>query len=476
MKKILCCIFSCLLAITTNAQIKVAGDDYSSSLTGSKSYYDRDVNFDKMFRHITPREYHGAMMQYPSKIDSKYSMLGDTVYICRTLSSKNILSTSSTIPQGYYEITGYIFCKENADSILASFGLKHDYIDGSNYDNSKSYYYNKSTIKNLKQDMLKNNFDGLSEYLMYIVLTQIEPNGNEPLKVFLNAFRLPKYYTYDNRDGEQYEHPRCEDSYYGWHNFIYLRYYNEVKNQFLGKEVYLVHDPGFFEQHRMLVDKCRENTGYKCDDAIAFDNIKEEKLKLLDKKYFVKDVILHKGQVCCVLQGEQSGSFAVYTPIIMYAFTTQNIHGFPEAFGSWIDWEYRWISESITFPSYDVPYLLTTQRFPEFDKGFKIVRVSDWSKMKQREQQKQKAKKRQENAEKQAAKNTLIAKYGSQFGELVAKRQVAIGMSNEMCRDAWGRPMNTYRTTTKYGQCEVWCYNYKTKVYFYNGKVVQIDN
>ena len=96
--------------------------------------------------------------------------------------------------------------------------------------------------------------------------------------------------------------------------------------------------------------------------------------------------------------------------------------------------------------------------------------------MKQREQQKQKAKKRQEIAEKQAAKASLVEKYGSQFGELVAKKQVAIGMSKEMCRDAWGRPMNTYRTTTRFGQSEVWCYNYKSRIYFYDGKVVMIDN
>ena len=49
-------------------------------------------------------------------------------------------------------------------------------------------------------------------------------------------------------------------------------------------------------------------------------------------------------------------------------------------------------------------------------------------------------------------------------------------MTKEMVKDSWGRPMNTYRTTTKFGQSEVWCYNYKTRVYFYNGKVVQIDD
>ena len=79
---------------------------------------------------------------------------------------------------------------------------------------------------------------------------------------------------------------------------------------------------------------------------------------------------------------------------------------------------------------------------------------------------------------KQAAerRQQMIAKYGTKFGELVAKKQVALDMTKAMCRDAWGSPMDTYRTTTKFGQSEVWRYNYKTRVYFYNGKVVMIDN
>ena len=96
--------------------------------------------------------------------------------------------------------------------------------------------------------------------------------------------------------------------------------------------------------------------------------------------------------------------------------------------------------------------------------------------MKQREQQKLKAKKRQETANKIATKSAFITKYGAKFGEHVANKQAALDMTKEMVKDAWGRPMNTYRTTTKFGQSEVWCYNYKTRIYFYDGKVVMIDD
>lgn len=53
---------------------------------------------------------------------------------------------------------------------------------------------------------------------------------------------------------------------------------------------------------------------------------------------------------------------------------------------------------------------------------------------------------------------------------------MAIGMTKEMCKDAWGTPINKYRTTTAGSVTEVWCYNYKTRIYFVNGKVQQIDD
>ena len=70
----------------------------------------------------------------------------------------------------------------------------------------------------------------------------------------------------------------------------------------------------------------------------------------------------------------------------------------------------------------------------------------------------------------------LVAMYGEEYGNLIADRKVAIGMTEEMCRKAWGRPHDIYNTTTKWGVSSVWVYNYKTYLYFYNGELKQIDN
>lgn len=70
----------------------------------------------------------------------------------------------------------------------------------------------------------------------------------------------------------------------------------------------------------------------------------------------------------------------------------------------------------------------------------------------------------------------LIEKYGDAFGNMIADRKVAIGMTEEMCRLSWGSPHDKYTTTTKWGVSSVWVYNYKTYLYFYDGELKQIDN
>lgn len=78
--------------------------------------------------------------------------------------------------------------------------------------------------------------------------------------------------------------------------------------------------------------------------------------------------------------------------------------------------------------------------------------------------------------EEQEYRASLVAIYGEKYGNLIADRKVAIGMTEEMCRKAWGRPHDKYNTTTKWGVSSVWVYNYKTSLYFYNGELTQIDN
>lgn len=94
------------------------------------------------------------------------------------------------------------------------------------------------------------------------------------------------------------------------------------------------------------------------------------------------------------------------------------------------------------------------------------------------QERKEKRKKEEEEyeKEKQRYRAELIALYGETYGNLIADRKVTIGMTEEMCREAWGRPHDKYNTTTTWGTSSVWVYNYKTSLYFYDGVLKQIEN
>ena len=131
-----------------NAQIKVVDDDYRSSLTAAKSYYDQDVEFERIF----PRSYLGSGFNvvdmgvncsetYNSikmTIPTNLNCLGDTLWnysnmVCpryclgdrMEFFGFGIMTDGEKkeviweIPAGYYTISGYIIGKENLIELLS---------------------------------------------------------------------------------------------------------------------------------------------------------------------------------------------------------------------------------------------------------------------------------------------------------------------------------------------------------------------
>lgn len=93
----------------------------------------------------------------------------------------------------------------------------------------------------------------------------------------------------------------------------------------------------------------------------------------------------------------------------------------------------------------------------------------------ERQQKQQEMEKRMAN-EKQQRRADLIANYGEEFGNMIADNKIVLGMTKDMCYEAWGNPQDKYNTTTSLGNTSVWVYNYKTYLYFYDGVLKQIDN
>lgn len=91
------------------------------------------------------------------------------------------------------------------------------------------------------------------------------------------------------------------------------------------------------------------------------------------------------------------------------------------------------------------------------------------------QQEQQEMEKRMAN-EKQQRRADLIANYGEEFGNMIADKKIVLGMTKDMCYEAWGNPQDKYNTTTSLGNTSVWVYNYKTSLYFYDGVLKQIDH
>lgn len=76
-------------------------------------------------------------------------------------------------------------------------------------------------------------------------------------------------------------------------------------------------------------------------------------------------------------------------------------------------------------------------------------------------------------AEREQYRQELIAKYGATYGEQIFNNKVALGMTLEMCRRAWGNPIRRATIQTTSGTKVVWTY-YNVKLYFLHDKLIEI--
>lgn len=71
----------------------------------------------------------------------------------------------------------------------------------------------------------------------------------------------------------------------------------------------------------------------------------------------------------------------------------------------------------------------------------------------------------------QERREKFIKKYGPEIGEKISKRNIWIGMTEEMLIDSWGRPEKVNNTVTRYGTRKQYVYSSSQYVYVENGMV-----
>ncbi len=421
-----------------NAQIKIFGNEYIDSLTATKNYYSRDIDFDAVFPSVLPKDKKWLLKPYYNSDLLDINLTGDTIFLPRpyelrnqefAINSKGKAVSTSEIPAGYYFISGYVFCIENENSVREAAGLTH-YNYGYDYPNDKSIHEFKKEI------LLKGNENKVfvEKFLRYVVFTSVDTIKNQDSST--------SYYCQLNRNYP----PFHEDK------MIYLRFYNEAC-KFIGSNMvcgYITYDS------LQMVN-------------VLTDGITGDPIKLNDNSFIVKDVVMKESSFYLILQGEKTGAFAQKIEMIKYGYDKNDFisaHGAPRSSSQ------KWDISVFLRDSQSDLYWLSKKDLETLYKRPKIAQAQRDKDRQLRNQQLEKRKQEQSHLFKQQ----MIGKYGVEKGNLVGNHQISIGMTTEMVRDAWERPLNTYRTTTSNGQSVVWCYNYKTRVYFYDGKVVRIDD
>lgn len=469
---------------TICAQIKIVGDDYSGQLTASKSYYDKDVDFEKFFPSFNDTVF-DALYSHWSSIQlygfgsggyDRVNLTGDTVYLpidswIESIPSATIINLrdkegrkstdrkeiidfcidrmgavqNRMMKKGYYEIVGYVFCSDNAVIVrrLNRLGQIEEVDDFKGKINGRRYleWDKETTTKKLKDRILEGVTDDyyncpycdIKKYIKYIVFRSLE---DDALYYLSYSARIGGGSSFDYRKGSII------------HSMMPLRFYNIAKT-YIGEDVYILYAK-----------------------ELVRDPLSDRLVKIMDSVFVVKDIVMKNQNYYVILNGLNTGSFALPFDKIY------NINKFEE-FKELIFTQYKERKEKGGYvkclnyrDGYDYYTLVKRKEFQMLKKREMISQSQLEKELKLKEQQRKQAQAKADAAFRQQ----MLTKYGDRFGNLVANKQVSLDMTKEMCRDAWGKPINTYRTTTKYGQSEVWSYNYKTRVYFYNGKVVQIDD
>ncbi len=83
--------------------------------------------------------------------------------------------------------------------------------------------------------------------------------------------------------------------------------------------------------------------------------------------------------------------------------------------------------------------------------------------------QEEKTRIKEENEAAEKYRRECVNKFVQYYGELIAQGKVTLGMTQEMCKMAWGQPYLTNKTTTEYGVYENWYYGYGYSLHFIDG-------
>lgn len=445
-----------------DAQIKVADDSYKEKMSAS-NYISEPIKIDNCFE-----AYDGTFIL--NKENGFYfykNIVGDTLYtngltprcILVDHESKNIggfAADKIDIVKGYYVVSG-IYTKNQVIDELRSL-LQNDYVL------RKSWYNDPE--RHFQEYFGEDRSNEIKEKIEEIRLEKTKCD----LKILGNYYVALK----SNEHNSYYFIPVSSYSDSELKCFVPVRYYNFLCKELKDKDVFLTYDTNFYEV---------ETYKRRMTDALTGVTIFQK-----DTLFHCCDIVVNdKNGVCCVLEGKNTGKFAVYVTGKHEAYGSDAFFDFcyrgnpskPSIFfktgqkraGSLV-WEKYYYVRSTPSDTYPIKFLLKVDDVNKMLVDSK--KVASLSTV-QRNQAAARIKASKFSG-KSPKKQDLITLFGQTNGNLVANNKVALGMSFEMCRLAWGTPLKIYNSVDASGKYTIWVYNFDTLIYFKDDKVVRMQN
>ncbi len=464
MKRIFFIVFCLVYVIGIFAQIKIADSTYKESLSASK-YVTEPISIENCFN-----SYDGSYLAYYNR----KNLVGDTLYTngaqmyCivvdhRTKSIEKKSFIENPIPKGYYRITGIFIgidsgCKEVAAEL-------YQLVDNG-YSIDIGCDFSKDSHDGLEKCLEKLNGMSLSE--INTIIQEKQMRGALPCDIENNMIY---YHRLEAIDSSKVFYTVIDDSYS--HYFLPVKFYNMLERELKGNDVYMTYKWGggayVWPSDRKLTDVLTGTTIFQKDSLFrCIDIVVDDKL-----------------QPCCVLEGVNTGKFAIIVNKLVETEKKEDCVSYystpTDKMTIWQPSPYQSSKGKLIRDRH-----FSASRFTSSE-DWQIIKVSDLSKIYAETkrylaltaaQQKQETERNMaENKAKEVKrKQELCNRFGNEFGTLIASKKVALGMTPEMCKQAWGTPTMISNMVDATGKYTIWKYNFRTIIFFHNGVVVRIQN
>lgn len=455
--------FSLMHVIDISAQIKVADDAYKESLSASK-YVTEPISIENCFN-----AYDGSILD----LFYKKNLVGDTIYTngakvnCLVVDhvAKSIVKrphNECPIPKGYYRITGIFLSndvgsKEMAEEIYLLVDSGYSITGNGN---------NLQSRESLEDYLKRVNSSGKTLSEINTMVQEYKLRGELPCDLNMRVF-----HRLESLDSSMVYYTSIDV--YSKNYYLPVKFYNLLERELKGNDVYMTYK--------------REGGGYvwpssrKLEDALTGTTIFQK-----DSLFRCIDIVVNdKLQPCCVLEGANTGKFAIMINKLVETNKREDcVSYYSTPTDKMTIWQPNPYESSKGKLIRDRHFSASRYKNTE---EWQIIKVNDLNKIYTETkrylaltaaQQKQEADKymAEMKAKEAKRKHELCNKYGNEYGTLIASKKVALGMTSEMCKQAWGTPTMISNMIDATGKYTIWKYNLRTIIFFRNGLVVRIQN